>query len=106
LATGGPRDVFLHIKKNKVRETISYLKKKLGDKASIYSTKALVKKGLFGSCRGSKRFYQRLGEILILPQKNYTIWLEKGNKKISKLGHHGGLSIQEMIIPFIAKDKF
>jgi len=52
-----------------------------------------------------KEFFDRIGDILILPYKHNTIWYEhiKG-KKLEFLGHHGGLSEEEMLIPFaIAK---
>jgi hypothetical protein len=61
--------------------------------------------GLFGKGKPKKEFYERVGNLLILPYKNHTIWYEhiKG-KKFDLLGHHGGLSEDEMLVPFaIAK---
>ncbi len=107
LATGSSRDVFLHIKKGKGQQTINYLKKKLGDKADIYSTKSeTVKKTLFGPGRCSPRFNRRLGEILILPRRDHIIQFSRKSSKNHKLGHHGGLTAEEMLIPFITKDQF
>ena len=102
LATGGPRDLFLHLKKDRKKETIAYLKKKLADKADVYSTTQAVKMGWFGNRQPSKKFLERLGDVLILPKGNGTIWLDNGEKKINKLGHHGGLTAQEMLVPLIA----
>ena len=68
-------------------------------------TKDAIKTGLFGIGKPDKKFYDRVGDLLILPYNNHTVWYEhvKG-KKIRFLGHHGGLSKDEMLVPFaIAK---
>jgi len=103
LATGGPRDLFLHLEKEKIPATLFYLQKKLGSAAFVYSLKTAEKMGFFGPGKTSKRFRQRAGDILILPRGKTIFWLEKEKrKKPPKLGHHGGLSIEEMLIPLIA----
>ncbi len=103
LATGGPRDIFLHLKKGEKNNTIKYLKEKLNARADVYDTSQVLKKGWFGnSAVSSKKFQDRLGDVLVLPKKEGTVWLDDGEKKIDKLGHHGGLSAEEMIIPLIS----
>ena len=100
LPTGGPRSVFLHIKKSKLDEVFLYLKDKLQKKADVLLMEEAIKLGLFGKNKISPRFRKRLGDLLILPHKNYTIWREYKKKKFKYLGHHGGLSREEMVIPF------
>jgi predicted AlkP superfamily pyrophosphatase or phosphodiesterase len=101
-ATGGPRDVFLHLKKDQQDEVIAYLKKKLFSQADVYSSTEALKKGWFGNRQSSQKFLERLGEVLILPQDNLTVWLDNDEeKKIDKLGHHGGLTAEEMLVPLI-----
>ena len=101
-ATGGPRDVFLHLKKGHQDKIIAYLKKKLASQASVYSSAEALENGWFGNRRSSQKFLERLGEVLILPQDNLTVWLNSdGEKKIDKLGHHGGLTAEEMLVPLI-----
>lgn len=103
LATGGPRDVFLHLKKEADKNNIiSYLKKNLINQAEVYSTAQALKMGWFGNRQSSEKFQERLGDILILPKNNSTIWLDNGEKKVDKLGHHGGLTAEEMLVPLIA----
>jgi len=48
-----------------------------------------------------KQFRSRIGDILILPRSNLTVWYEhiKG-KKFAMLGMHGGMSPDEMLVPF------
>jgi predicted AlkP superfamily pyrophosphatase or phosphodiesterase len=99
--TGGPRDVFLHIKEDKLEKVEAFLSTKLKGKAKIIKTEEAIKVGLFGINKPKKEFYERAGNLMILPYKNYTMWYEhiKG-KKLENLGHHGGLTEEEMLVPF------
>lgn len=99
---GGPRDMFLYVKE----ECLNLVKDKLGillkDKAEIYKTEELLKKGFFGSKKASKVFLQRLGNLVILPYLNESVWwYKKGIFEQKYFGHHGGLSKEEMEIPLI-----
>jgi len=100
LPTGSPREIFLHIKEEKLAETKQWLLKKIGEKAQIIETKDAAETGLFGVGNVSKGFFERTGNLMILPYSNETIWFENSGEKITYLGQHGGLSRQEMIVPF------
>lgn len=101
LPTGAPRDVFLHIKPEKLEETFKFLTEKLKGKAEILRVNEAIKMGLFGIGRPRKEFLNRVGNLLILPHKDYTVWYKYPNTELPKfLGHHGGLSEEEMLIPF------
>jgi hypothetical protein len=101
LPTGSPREVFLHIKEEKLAETKEWLKQKIGDKAQIIETKEAAEKGLFGLGFAGREFFERTGNLMILPYGNQTVWFENSEgRKISFLGQHGGLSEQEMLVPF------
>jgi len=101
LPTGSPRDIFLHIKPNKLDKIYNFLFSKLKEKAKIIKMDKAIKSGLFGIGKPKKEFYDRVGNLLILPYSNRTIWYEhiKG-KRFDLLGMHGGLSEDEMLIPF------
>ena len=99
--SGSPRDVFLHIKPDKVQETREFLLQKLGEKAEIMETEEAFEKGLFGTGKPRDEFRDRVGNLLILPHKNHTIWYDHPNgRKFDLLGHHGGLNKEEMLVPF------
>lgn len=105
LPYGNPRDVFLNVKNEKIEEVIEHLKQRYGQFLSVFKIAEMVKKGLFGIGNPSDRFLQRAGNVLLLPNKNNTMWYQyiKGEKIVFK-GNHGGLSEEEMLIPFaIAK---
>jgi len=101
LPIGGPRELFLHIKEEKLAETKDWLIQKIGDKAQIIETKEAEEKGLFGLGIPNNEVIERTGNLLILPYGNETVWFEnsEGNK-ISFLGQHGGLHEEEMLVPF------
>ena len=100
LPTGSPRDVFLHIEPSELGEIYDYLGKKLGKIAKIMKTDEAIEAGLFGTGKPKKEFYDRVGDLLVLPYGNNTVWYEhlKG-KRFDSLGHHGGLSEAEMLVP-------
>lgn len=105
LPWGSPRDVFLAIKDEKRDETISYLNRTYGKYALILKTEDAIKARLFGNGGQDSEFLQRLGNIVVLPFRGNTIWYEhiKG-ELLEYKGHHGGLTEDEMLIPFaIAK---
>ncbi len=100
--TGGPRDIFLSVKEERIRETISMLKKILGNKAVVIKVTDKVKKKIFGSIGSSDKILNRIGNVIILPTKDNIIWYRfDKEKKFSFLGHHGGLDTESMRIPLI-----
>ena len=98
--TGSARDIFLHLKEEKITDTISLLEQKIGNKAKIFQTKDAIKKGLFGLGEVTENFLERVGNCLIIPIEKETIWFEhfKG-RRLNLLGHHGGLHEEEMLVP-------
>lgn len=102
LPTGSPRDIFLHIKPDKIQETRELLSEQLGEKARIIETKEAIKNGLFGTGKPTEKFYDRIGDLLILPQGNHTIWYKHPmGRTFDLLGFHGGLNPEEMLIPYV-----
>ena len=101
LPWGSPRDVFLAIKPEKLDKVFEFLTKTLQDKAIVMKTERALEKGLFGQGDLHKKFRNRIGNILILPQNNLTVWYEYfKDEKFDLLSMHGGLSSDEMLIPF------
>jgi predicted AlkP superfamily pyrophosphatase or phosphodiesterase len=96
--TGSPRDVFLHIKDAKLKETKEFLKSKFSGIAEIVESKEAIGRGLFGLGRPTDRFTERIGNLMILPYGNHTIWYEhKKGERFKLRSHHGGLNPEEMM---------
>jgi len=98
--TGSSRDVFLHVQPKKLKETIGLLRQRLGDKAEIFEVEKMKKAKWFGLNTSTKRFDRRVGNILILPRKNYLVWYVHVPGKFFKYpGIHGGATAEEMMVP-------
>lgn len=99
---GSCRDMFLHVKENRVQDLIKLLSKRLNGKAEIYETEKLIKEGFFGKII-SKEFLSRVGNMVIVPYEGESVWwYEEGVFEQKHIGHHGGLTREEMEIPFLA----
>jgi hypothetical protein len=102
LPTGSPRDIFLHVKEERNFDTQQFLIQKIGKKAKIIKTTNAIKSGLFGIGKVKKEFSERVGDLLVLPYDNETIWFDHfKNRKFASIGHHGGLNQNEMLVPFM-----
>jgi hypothetical protein len=103
LPTGSPRDVFLHVKEQKLQQTKETLIAKIGDKAQVLKTRQAAGSGLFGLGKTSEAFLERAGNLLIVPYGKETVWFEhRSGRRINLLGQHGGLHPDEMLVPFAA----
>jgi hypothetical protein len=100
LPTGSHRDVFLHVKEEKLTETKELLSEKIGAKAKIVETKQAIGDGLFGRGDICSQFFDRVGNLLILPHRNETVWFDHFNMNYNPVGQHGGLNEEEMLVPF------
>ena len=101
LPSWSARDVSLHLSEDRIHDAKTTLSERLKDKAVVLTTKEATKIGLFGLKTPSNRFIQRSGNVLILPRRNGTIWYHHPNgKRFQFLGAHGGLSEEEILIPF------
>lgn len=99
---GSCRDMFLHVKEECLAELVTILTQKLKGKAQIVHTKELIKLGFFGS-KISPEFLGRVGNLVILPFTGESVWwYEDGVFEQKNIGHHGGLTPDEMEIPFLA----
>ena len=100
---GSPRDLFLHLRPECLDTWCDRLGDALMDVATVHRTLDLVNTGLFGPLPASDAFLRRVGNLIILPHPQRTVWwYEPGRFSVKNLGEHGGLSSAEMEIPFLA----
>jgi predicted AlkP superfamily pyrophosphatase or phosphodiesterase len=99
---GSARDMFLHVKEERIDETVALLQKHLEGRAEVYRTEQLVTQHFFGSAQPSREFMTRVGNVVILPYQHESVWWYEGGKfEMHFLGHHGGLTPEEMEIPLL-----
>ncbi|HKT21284.1 MAG TPA: alkaline phosphatase family protein [Nitrososphaerales archaeon] len=100
---GSARDTFMLLEEEKLDETTAYLQKKLKGVASVIKTDDAISAGLFGVNKPTKKFRRRVGNLMVLPHGNKTVWYRYVEEnKLNVGGHHGGLTEPEMTIPLAA----
>lgn len=100
---GASRDMFLHIKDDMLDDAHNELKQALNGIAEVYKTEELVRLGLFGEV--SDRFLERVGNLVILPLGQNTVWWYDPNIPVKAYrGHHGGLTPTELETIFLFQE--
>ena len=93
---GSARDMFMYIKPDMLDEAQDFFLKRLEGKADVVKTETLIEAGYFGASV-SERFMERAGNLILLPYRYESVWwYEKDRFEMKFLGHHGGLTPQEM----------
>jgi predicted AlkP superfamily pyrophosphatase or phosphodiesterase len=101
IPAGSPRDFFLYIEDGQVEAAQEFLAPRLEGKAIVQRVSHLIEDGYFGP-KISPAFRARAGDLVILPYPGESIWwYEKDRFEQRFRGHHGGLTKQEMEIPFL-----
>lgn len=99
---GSCRDFFLHVHPQSVSELQEVLSHFLRERGEVYKIEELLDAGLFGPEPPSANFLSRVGNLVILPYEGEAVWwYEKNRFQQNFYGAHGGLTRQEMEIPFI-----
>ena len=100
LPTGENRLAYLYIKPGRTEDVKSYIETTWPDQFSLMEPESAVQNGLFGPGEPHSGIYDRLGDLIAAAKGNaYWWWASKQNPLI---GRHGGLSEQEMLVPFLA----
>ena len=98
---GSPRDFFLHLREECFVEAFGAIREALAGVAEVRVVSDLVAAGYFGESPPSPRFLARVGNAVILPHPGRAVWwYEEGRFESRHPGDHGGLSPEEMEIPF------
>ena len=100
---GSARDTYFQVEEGRLDDAEKYLERRLKEIASVLRVEDAIEQGLFGINRPSRKFRRRVGNLMILPHGNKTVWYRyrKGDS-LELRGHHGGLSEDEMTIPLAA----
>lgn len=102
LPSGEGRLPFLFVKPGHAKAVRDYLAGHWqGQFRMLPSTKVLAS-GLLGNCAPYNGTVERLGQYVVFPKDNaYWWWVNKENRLA---GRHGGLSTEEMLVPFFAME--
>ncbi|MHA1820703.1 MAG: alkaline phosphatase family protein [Promethearchaeota archaeon] len=99
---GEARVPFFYLKPNKEEEFKAYINEHLAEYGTLYSSYDLLKSNIFGLGKPHPSFEDRIGNYIMIMKDNYTLRdVILGEKRPRLIGHHGGLSKEELYIPLI-----
>jgi hypothetical protein len=100
LPTGENRLMSLFIRPGQVEAVREYIQRTWSNQFVILEPSYVVDAGLFGPGEVHPRLGDRLGDLIVAAKGDAYLWW--GNKEDHLYGRHGGLSPEEMIVPFLA----
>ncbi|MFN3980719.1 MAG: alkaline phosphatase family protein [Caldilinea sp.] len=99
---GSCRDFFVHAHDEHLEEAQTVLARIVGERGEVRRVDEMIEQGYFGPGPVSDAFRARVGNLVVLPYVNESVyWLGDGRFKQKYFGHHGGLTPQEMEIPML-----
>lgn len=100
LPTGETRLAYLYIRPGQVQAVEDYIRRAWGDAFCLLDSDDALHRGLFGPGRPASQTPERIGDRILAAQGNAYLW--SASKENLLIGRHGGLSQEEMLIPFFA----
>jgi hypothetical protein len=99
---GESRIAFCHVQAGRVAEFTARAHDWLGARARVCASAELVDEGWFGGGDAHPRLAERVGDVALLMHGRATVkdWMP-GEQRHRHVGHHGGASADEMLIPLI-----
>ncbi len=97
---GEPRAAYFYCRQGELDAAREYITSRLGDKFFALNSSTALKAGLWGTGSISPEVKYRIGDLIALPRADYYFWDRDDAPRL--LGRHGGLTEQEMLVPFVA----
>ena len=92
--------MYLFLKPDQAGQVRSYFDRGWPGKFAFLDPSEAVARGLFGPGTPHRRLADRLGDMIAVARDDaYLWWAEKENMLI---GQHGGLSMEEMVVPLLS----
>lgn len=98
--TGENRLAFFYVRPGHEIRVVNYLERVWPGEFFLSPAEELLKSGIFGPGQVYERVLERIGDLVVIPKgRAFLWWAEKENQL---LGRHGGLTPEEMLVPFVA----
>jgi hypothetical protein len=102
LPTGEHRLMYLFIKPGHAQQVQDYFEQAWPGQFIFLDPAQAIAKGLFGLGIPHPLLADRLGDLIVAAKNDAYLWW--ANKDNPLIGQHGGLSADEMIVPFLAAE--
>jgi len=100
---GEPRAAYCYLHPARVRPFLQYIRKTLSHAMTAIPSHALLRRGAFGNGKAHPQLEDRIGDYTLILKKGYIIKdFLLGEERELKIGHHGGISREEMLVPLVA----
>jgi hypothetical protein len=100
LPTGENRLAYLYIKPGQGEAVREYIQRTWPNQFVMLDPVYAVEAGLFGPGKPHPQLLDRLGDLLVVARGNAYLWWSPSEDHL--FGRHGGLSPEEMLVPFLA----
>ncbi len=100
---GEGRTAYAYVRLSKAKQFENYIRTKLNKYCDLHKSEDLINRGMFGLGKINKKLFDRVGDYTIICKEGYLIkdFVEKKGKERIHIGHHGGVSKEEMLVPLI-----
>ncbi|MEM2916676.1 MAG: alkaline phosphatase family protein [Candidatus Woesearchaeota archaeon] len=99
---GEARFAYCYVHPSKAKQFEWYVRTRLKKQCRLHKSQDLIRKNWFGLFEPDPRLFDRIGDYVVEMKENNTIIDQMpGESKEVFLGHHGGTSRQEMLVPLI-----
>lgn len=100
LPTGENRLIYLYTRPGQIEAVREYIERTWPNQFAIIESAYAQESGLFGRGELSARLAERIGDLIVAARGSAYWWW--GARENPLLGRHGGLSPEEMLVPFLA----
>lgn len=100
--SGERRMAYCYVESDRHEEFKNYLNNNFSSQLQILDSRQLIEQHYFGLGEAHPQLHHRVGDYTLSTNSNITIMdTVPGEKRFYHIGTHGGLSEQEMYVPFI-----
>jgi hypothetical protein len=100
MPTGENRLAFLYLRPGQGEAAREYIERTWPGQFAFLDPVFAVESGLFGPGDPHPRLFDRLGDLIVVARGNAYWWWSNHSDHL--VGRHGGLSADEMLVPFLA----
>jgi len=100
LPTGENRLSQLFVKPGQLEAVREYIQRAWPDQAVVLDSEHALRQGLFGPGEPYQKVHERIGDLLVVWRDDAYLWWTP-NKNNNRVGRHGGLSPEEMLVPLV-----
>ena len=102
---GDTRSAFCYVRPSEVKNFERYISKNLDHACTMRKSKDLISENWFGLFEPSPKLFNRVGDYtLFLKEKHAMLNTYPGLESPTLVGHHGGTTEDEMLVPLVAID--